>query len=66
MAATIAAKPPHALRYAKRLMQMAQRQELPDFLDFCATVQGMCHNTEDHLEAVNAFLEKRPPTYKGR
>ena len=66
MAATMASKPPQALRYAKRLMKMAQRQELPDFLDFCATVQGICHNTEDHLEAVNAFLEKRPPTYKGR
>ncbi|MEG3620022.1 enoyl-CoA hydratase-related protein [Magnetovibrio sp. PR-2] len=66
LAATMAAKPPQALRYAKRLMKMAQRQELPDFLDFCATVQGICHNTEDHTEAVSAFLEKRDPSYTGR
>lgn len=66
LAQTMAAKPPQALRYAKRLMKMAQRQELPDFLDFCATVQGICHNTEDHLEAVNAFLDKRAPDFKGR
>ncbi len=64
MASTMAAKPPQALRYAKRLMKMAQRLELPDFLDLCATFQGICHNTEDHLEAVSAFLDKRAPTFK--
>ncbi len=65
-AATIAAKPPQALRYTKRLMKSAQRMELRDFLDLCATIQGVCHNSEDHLEAVTAFMEKRPPMLKGR
>ncbi len=65
-AATIAAKPPQALRYAKRLMKAAQRMELRDFLDLCATVQGVCHNSQDHLEAVGAFLEKRPARFVGR
>jgi len=40
--------------------------ELADFLDLCAVFQGVCHNTEDHLEAVNAFLDKRPADYKGQ
>ena len=66
LAAQIAAKPPQALRLSKRLMKLAQRQELPDFLDLCACFQGMAHHTEDHLEAVNAFLEKRAGTYSGR
>jgi len=66
LAATLAAKPPQALRYAKRLLKMAQRTELPDFLDFCAVVQGVCHNTDDHAEAVSAFLNKRPPDFRGR
>jgi len=66
VAATIAAKPPQALRYAKRLMKIAQRMELGDFLDLCATFQGICHNTEDHVEAVAAFVDKRPPAYRGR
>ncbi len=66
MAQSIAAKPPQALRYAKRLMKKAQRMELPDFLDLCAVWQGVCHNTEDHVEAVSAFVEKRQPEYKGR
>lgn len=62
----IAAKPPQALRMTKRLMKAAQRQELGDFLDLCAVYQGMCHNSEDHLEAVNAFVDKRPGRYHGR
>ncbi|HXK55613.1 MAG: enoyl-CoA hydratase/isomerase family protein [Gammaproteobacteria bacterium] len=66
IAAEIAAKPPQTVRLTKRLMKLAQRQELPDFLDLCACFQGMCHNTEDHVEAVKAFLEKREGHYTGR
>jgi enoyl-CoA hydratase/carnithine racemase len=66
LAKQIADKPPQATRLTKRLMKAAQRQELADFLDLCAVFQGMCHNTEDHLEAVSAFVEKRPGQYKGQ
>lgn len=66
LASSIAAKPPQAVRYTKRLMKMAQRQELPDFLDNCANFQAMCHQSEDHLEAVNAFLEKRKAVFSGK
>ncbi len=66
LAQGFAAKPPQALRLAKRLMTAAQRMELPDFLDHCAVVQGMCHNTQDHMEAVGAMLDKRAPTFIGR
>lgn len=65
LAAEIAAKPPQALRLTKRLLKLAQRQELPDFLELCASVQGMAHHTRDHEEAVAAFVEKRPPRYSG-
>jgi enoyl-CoA hydratase/carnithine racemase len=66
LAAGFAAKPPRVVRLTKRLLRSAQRMEFPDFLDLCAVMQGMCHNTEDHLEAVSAFLEKRPPVFQGR
>jgi enoyl-CoA hydratase/carnithine racemase len=66
LAAEIAAKPPQALRYAKRLMKLAQRTELPDFLDYCAAIQTLCHGTQDHGEAMAAFLDKRAPSYTGR
>lgn len=66
LAESFAAKPPQAIRYTKRLMKKAQRSELKDFLDICAVYQGISHNTSDHVEAVNAFLEKRPPAFKGK
>jgi len=66
LAQEMASKPPQALRYTIRLMKRAQRMELHDFLDLCAVYQGICHNSEDHLEAVNAFLEKRPARFGGR
>ena len=65
MAQSFAAKPPQALRMTKRLMKAAQRMDLPEFLDHCAVFQGMCHNTQDHLEAVGAMLEKREPRFSG-
>ncbi len=58
LANEIASKPTASLRLTKRLMKMAQRTELPDFLDICAVFQGMCHNNPEHLDAVNTMLEK--------
>ena len=58
MAARFAAQPPKALRLTKRLMKMAQRMELKDFLDLCAAFQGMCHNEPEHLEAVQRMLAR--------
>lgn len=66
LAARIADKPPQAVRLTKRLMKQAQRSELPDFLDLCASFQAMAHHTLDHMEAVNAFLGKRSGRYAGR
>ncbi|MFN2354538.1 MAG: enoyl-CoA hydratase-related protein [Desulfopila sp.] len=66
LASQMADKPPQALRLTKRLMKLAQRTELPDFLDLCASFQSMAHHTDDHMEAVCAFLEKRAPDYTGK
>jgi len=57
MAMKMANQPPKATRLTKRLMKMAQRTELKDFLDICACFQGMCHNEPEHLDAVNRMLE---------
>ena len=65
LAQSLATKPPHSLRYTKRLMQKAQRMELRDFLDLCAVYQGISHQTDDHREAVSAFIEKRTPVFTG-
>jgi enoyl-CoA hydratase/carnithine racemase len=58
LADEMAAKPTAALRFTKRLMKMAQRTELADFLDICAAYQGMCHHEPEHLTALNKLLEK--------
>ncbi|MFV0665808.1 enoyl-CoA hydratase-related protein [Denitromonas sp.] len=58
IATRIASQPPKATRLTKRLMKMAQRMELKDFLDLCATFQGMCHNEPEHLEAVHRMLKR--------
>lgn len=57
MAQRIASQPPKATRLTKRLMKIAQRMELKDFLDLCACFQGMSHNEPEHLDAVNRMLE---------
>lgn len=66
LAAGFAEKPPQALRLSKRLMKSAQRQELNDFLDVCASVQATCHYTEDHMTALTAFIEKTSPQFSGK
>ena len=65
LAAQIASKPPRAVRMTKRLLKHAQRGSLPDFLELCACFQGMAHHTIDHVEAINAFMQKRPGAYTG-
>ncbi len=65
LAAAIAARPPQALRIAKRLLRQAGRLELLDFLDASAAQQAMLHHTGDHREAVLALLEKREGTFTG-
>jgi enoyl-CoA hydratase/carnithine racemase len=65
IATTIAAKPPLALRYAKRLLKLAQQQPLAEHLDVCSSFQALCHKTDDHQEALAAFFEKRRGKFKG-
>ena len=36
------------------------------FARWHASMQALAHHTADHEEAVNALLEKRPPTFQGR
>ena len=66
IAGEIAAKPPLAVRYAKRALRLAQQQGLEEHLESCASFQGALQKTEDHLEALAAFFDKRNGVYKGK
>lgn len=65
LAARIAANPPHALRMTKRLMREAIHGSLGAVLELSAVYQAVSHKTDDHREAVNAFMEKRPARFAG-
>jgi enoyl-CoA hydratase/carnithine racemase len=63
MAARIAANPLPALRLTKRLLRESQHARLPDMLELSAAYQALLHETDDHREAVTAFIEKRAPVF---
>ncbi len=65
IAGKIAANPPLAVRYSKRLLRLAQQQPLGEHLEVCSSYQALCHKTTDHAEALAAFFEKRAGTFKG-
>jgi enoyl-CoA hydratase/carnithine racemase len=65
LAQEIAANPPHAVRLTKRLIRESMHTRLDTSLELAAAFQALCHQTDDHREAVHAFLEKRPATFKG-
>ena len=66
LAGRIAGNPPHAVRMAKRLLKEGRATSLSALLDMSAAMQALAHTTEDHVEAVKAFLEKRSPRFNGR
>ena len=66
IAAQIAAKPPLAVRYAKRALRLAQQQGICEHLDTCASFQAALQKTGDHLEALAAFFDKRNGIFKGK
>jgi enoyl-CoA hydratase/carnithine racemase len=59
LARQFAQKPRDALRICKRLLQTGQRLELADFLDYCASMQSLCHTSPEHTAALDAFLSKK-------
>ena len=65
LADRIAVNPPYAVRMAKRLLIEGRHSRLDTLLELSASLQALTHATADHREAVNAFLEKRRPEFKG-
>jgi enoyl-CoA hydratase/carnithine racemase len=62
----IACNAPLAVQMTKRLMLMSERAQLDDVVDYSYLMMGMMQQTEDSVEGVRSFLEKRDPQFKGR
>jgi len=60
------AMPPIALAQSKRMLNNAMNVTLEEALDDEGTAQTVNFGTKDTPEAIAAFLEKRPPVFKGR
>lgn len=58
-AAEIAAKSAPAIRMTKRLLRMAERSHLQDYLAAVAAMQALAHGTDEHADKVAAALETR-------
>ncbi|HXQ12785.1 MAG TPA: crotonase/enoyl-CoA hydratase family protein [Caulobacteraceae bacterium] len=65
LANRIAVQPPHALRLAKTLLRQGQTASYDTLMEMSAAAQALAHLTEDHMEGVDAILEKREPAFKG-
>ena len=65
VAGHLAAAPPLALAAVKRAALGEERRALESKLDEEVRMQIRCFESEDCLEALNAFSEKRKPNFRG-
>lgn len=66
MASRMGELPALAIKTAKKGLNLAQNSSLKEMLQYEIGSQALCLKTEDHKEAVTAFLEKRKPVFKGK
>jgi 2-(1,2-epoxy-1,2-dihydrophenyl)acetyl-CoA isomerase len=65
-ATELAELPTKAIALTKRLFLESSRLALAEAMDLEAEFQDLAASTEDHLEGVLAFLQKRRPSFTGR
>jgi enoyl-CoA hydratase len=65
-AAKLAAKSPLVMRLGKEAMRRQMDMPLDDALDYLRAQLSLTLSTEDIVEGVTAFFEKRDPNWKGR
>lgn len=65
-AATLAKKAPLAIRYLKKAIHAGNEVDLETGLQLEASYFGVTFDTEDRIEGMDAFLEKREAQFKGK
>ena len=59
LAKEIAKKPAKTIRYLKRLMKMANKMRLNEFLDYSAIMQGVRHNSSEYHNAIKKMFKDK-------
>ncbi|MFQ5744157.1 MAG: enoyl-CoA hydratase/isomerase family protein [Acidobacteriota bacterium] len=65
LAATLASKPPIALRYAIEAVNQGLQTTIKEGQAIESNLFGLCCATKDQKEGMQAFLEKRKPAWTG-
>lgn len=66
LAKELASLPTMAISYMKKMENLILYPQIPVLLQLERSYNKMCGFSEDHKEAVYAFLEKRQPVFKGK
>jgi enoyl-CoA hydratase len=66
LAATIAANSPLAVQGSKHVLGYASRREVDANLDYVAVWNAAFLHSEDLGEAMQAFMQRRPPQFRGQ
>lgn len=66
LAKKIAKKSPLILKYIKRSLNASLQTSLNEGLAFETQSLSTCFGTEDKVEGISAFLEKREPEFRGK
>jgi enoyl-CoA hydratase len=66
LAGTIASKSPLIISLIKQAINRGMYTDLAAGLSYEKANFSLCFATEDHMEGITAFLEKRKPEFKGR
>jgi enoyl-CoA hydratase len=66
LATTVSERPPVAVRLARQALRFGVERTLAEGLELERSNYLMTYDTEDQKEGMAAFLEKRPPSFKGR
>jgi enoyl-CoA hydratase/carnithine racemase len=66
LAGEVAERPPLAARLAKQAVLAAEETALTAGLDHERRLYELAMATEDRVEGMNAFIEKRKPEFRGR